>query len=125
MSDVAAPRFVGYVLGTTDPDRLADWYQKAFKGDTGEILGRPMVVVGGVRVVFDVRDDVSARSVEQGRFIINLFVDDIRATAAHIDTVGTTWVRELEVVENFGGVGTCEDPEGNYINLLAPVVPEG
>jgi predicted enzyme related to lactoylglutathione lyase len=121
MTDAEQARFAGYVLGCTNPEQLAAWYQKAFKGDTGEILGRPMVVVGGARVVFDPRDDITGKPSEPGRFIINVLVPDIDATAAHLDELGVTWLRAVERVEDFGGIGTFEDPEGNYVQLLAPV----
>jgi uncharacterized glyoxalase superfamily protein PhnB len=121
MTDAEQARFAGYVLGCTNPEQLAEWYQKAFKGDTGEILGRPMVVVGGARVVFDQRDDIADRAAEPGRFIINVSVTDIDAIAAHLDGLGVVWIRPVERVVGFGGIGTFEDPEGNYVQLLGAV----
>lgn len=113
--------FGGYVLGTTDADKLSAWYREAFAPDEepGDILGRPVIVVGGVRVVFDQRDDIAAATAEPGRCQPNLWVTDIVAIEARLNELGVTWVRPVETLAGFGSIATFTDPDGNYVQLLA------
>lgn len=117
MTDV---RFGGLVIGTRDPEGLSGWYLKALGTDGGDILGRPVVEVGGARLVFDRRDDVAPATAEPGRSQINLFTTDLDPLVAHLESLGVTWIRPMEVLPGFGGIGTFADPDGNYVQILAP-----
>jgi hypothetical protein len=120
MNDVVQSQFSGLVVGSADPDRLSAWYRAAFAPDDepGDILGRPVIMVGDARLLFDKRDDVAVRAAEPGRVLVNLFVTDVDAARSHLDTLGVTWIRPVETVAGFGSIGTFEDPDGNYVQLL-------
>ena len=83
------PTLGSILLASTDPDRLRAWYERAF-------AARPnpdgFLEFGGVAVLIDHRDDIAASCVEPGRVILNLHVDDARAAAAHLATLGVRWV---------------------------------
>jgi predicted enzyme related to lactoylglutathione lyase len=49
--------------------------------------------------------------------ILNFHVDDARAIAAHLNTLGVTWLVEPERREA-GWFGTLVDPDGNYIQII-------
>lgn len=72
----------------------------------------------GVGVLVVPRDDVAARTVEPGRVLINLHVDDIHAYAARLDELGAPWVAAVELRDAGLWFGTVEDPDGNYVRLI-------
>ncbi len=102
------------LIGTTDPDRLVDWYRKAFGLETD---GNGLLLAGDVGVIVERRDDVAATNPEPGRFIVNFHVPDARATAAHLTGLGVTWVAEVEE-RGPGMIGTLVDPDGNYVQVI-------
>ena len=108
-------RLGGLVLGSDDPERLSDWYRAAFApaAEPGTV-----VMVGGGRLVFDRRDDLAASTREPGRILVNFYVEDIDAVAAHLKGLGVTrWIRP---VEDFGPgrIATVEDPDVNYVQIV-------
>jgi Glyoxalase-like domain len=102
------------LLGSANPDRLRAWYQAAFAPDDA---GDGFLSFGGLPVLVDGRTDVSHTNGESGRVILNFHVDDARATAAHLNTLGVTWLVEPERREA-GWFGTLVDPDGNYIQII-------
>jgi catechol 2,3-dioxygenase-like lactoylglutathione lyase family enzyme len=102
------------LLGSTDPDRLRDWYRRAFQPAVFEGVGLDF---GDFAVIVEQRDDVSATNPQPGRFIINFHVDDVQAIAKHLDAMGVTWLVEVEEREP-GWFGTLLDPDGNYVQVI-------
>ena len=102
------------LLGSTDPDRLRDWYRRAFEPAAIEQVGLDF---GDLAVIVEPRDDVSATNPEPGRFIVNFHVDDVQAIAKHLDSMGVTWLVEVEEREP-GWFGTLLDPDGNYVQVI-------
>ncbi|WP_165949900.1 VOC family protein [Micromonospora sp. KC207] len=125
MASAVTVRFGGLVIGSADPQRLSAWYHAALAPDSepGDVLGRPVVEVGGARLVFDKRADVADATTEPGRILINLFTPDIQGAAAHLEGFDVRWVRPVETLPDFGSVGTFTDPDGNYVQLLSPAGP--
>jgi predicted enzyme related to lactoylglutathione lyase len=108
-------RLGGLVLGSDDPARLSAWYRAAFAPSAG---AGTVLRVGGTRLIFDRRDDLGQRTREPGRILINFYVQDISAVAAHLEALGgTRWIRP---VEQFGPgrIATVEDPVGNYVQIV-------
>lgn len=106
--------FGSMLLGSTDRDRLRDWYCRAFDLAPDE---NGVIVAGEVGVIVESRDDVAATNAEPGRFIVNFHVDDAVAAAAHLDTLGVTWVTEV-AERGPGRIGTLIDPDGNYVQVI-------
>lgn len=119
MKDNVEFQFSGLVLGTRDPERLSAWYRAAFapEQEPGDVIGRPLIEVGGTRLIFDQRTDVKAEAAEPGRILINLRVPDARAAEAHLRTLDVVWVRKLEALGPVL-IGTFEDPDGNYVQII-------
>ncbi|GIF07055.1 VOC family protein [Actinoplanes siamensis] len=116
MSHTPAPVLGSLLLASTDPDRLRDWYERAF-GVTAD--GDGFLRLGGVGLLIDHRQDVAARAPEPARVIVNLHVGDAAATARHLDTLGVRWLAELEYREPAGAwFGTVIDPDGNYVQII-------
>jgi hypothetical protein len=102
------------LLGSANPDRLRAWYQAAF---APEDAGDGFMSFGGLPVLVDGRTDVAATNGEPGRLILNFHVDDARATTAHLNALGVTWLVEPERREA-GWFGTLIDPDGNYVQII-------
>ncbi len=109
------------LLSSDDPARLAHWYATAFEakvestGDGGP--GYDVVELDGFYLMFDKRDDVSGSNGDGARCILNVEVDDPRATATRLDALGARWVSPLEVREG-NWFGTAIDPDGNWIQIV-------
>lgn len=118
---MAAPPLGSILLGTTNPRRLRDWYTAAFAGE-GEGFSEVSPTMfaatfGDVAVLIDGRTDVGDKNPEPGRVILNFHVEDARATADRLNSLGVTWLVELE--EREGGLfGTLVDPDGNYLQII-------
>ncbi|HYU38730.1 MAG TPA: VOC family protein [Acidimicrobiia bacterium] len=118
---MAAPPLGSILLGTTNPQRLRDWYAAALGPEGGGFTEvSPTMFAGNfgdVGLLIDGRDDVADKNPEPGRVILNFHVQNARATAARLDDLGVTWLVEPE--EREGGVfGTLVDPDGNFIQII-------
>jgi catechol 2,3-dioxygenase-like lactoylglutathione lyase family enzyme len=109
------PALGSILLASTDPDRLRAWYERVF-------VVRPnpdgFLELGGVAILIDQRDDVADRTSEPGRVILNFHVEDARAAAARLDTLGD--VRWIAALEQRGDAwfAALEDPDGNCVQII-------
>jgi hypothetical protein len=117
------PHLGGLVLGSTDPQRLYEWYKAAFAPDAGPKPDEMPVLaleLGGSWLIFEQRDDVAEKAAEPGRVLFNIEVDDIRAAEARLTALGVRWIRP--VTEPSPGepvmLATVEDPDGNYPQIF-------
>ena len=104
------------LLGSTDPDRLRDWYGRAFGATVVDDVVH-VLDLGGVDVIVEPRDDVAPTNPEPGRFIVNFHVDDVQAIAKHLDAMAVTWLVAVEERDH-GWFGTLLDPDGNYVQVI-------
>lgn len=112
------PHLGGVVLGSTEPERLWEWYRAAFDPGAerdGEMLA---LELGGSYLIFERRDDVGAKAAEPGRILINFEVDDIRAAERRLDdSLAVRWIRPVTDMDGEVFLATVEDPDGNYVQL--------
>lgn len=120
---MATPTLGSILLGTADPHRLRAWYTAALApGDAGggftEVTPTMFAgTFGDTSLLIDGRSDVAGTNPEPGRVVLNFHVDDARAVAEHLDSLGVTWLVALE--ERAGGLfGTLVDPDGNYVQII-------
>lgn len=115
---MASTKIMSMLLASADPERLRNWYVEALGPDSSEDQGGyRMVGFGGFYLVIDQRDDVGERNPEPGRMIINVDVEDARATAAKLDELGVEWLAKLE--DRDGSLfATAVDPDGNYVQII-------
>ncbi|WP_326689928.1 MULTISPECIES: VOC family protein [unclassified Streptomyces] len=125
MAEKKRPRVGGIVLGSTDPARLWEWYRAAFAPQSEKTeetgAGDPTLglELGGTYLIFESRDDVGRKSVEPGRLLVNFEVENIRGLEKHLTTdLNARWVREVENVDENVLLGTLEDPDGNYVQII-------
>jgi len=113
----------GILIGSEDPQRLADYYAKLFGkpgweegGFSGWQLGSGWVTVGP-------HDQVKGRSTHPGRVIWNLETPDVKGDFERLKAAGATVVQEPyhpgEASE--GWIATFSDPDDNYFQLMSPM----
>ena len=93
---------------------MREWYERAFG-----VAPNPdgFFEFGGVSVLIDPRDDVGDQAAEPARVILNFHVDDARAMAAHLDSLGVTWVVPVEF-RGDAWFATLTDPDGNLLQII-------
>jgi predicted enzyme related to lactoylglutathione lyase len=106
------------MLGTTDPNRLHDWYRTALPPRSDDVQGDYRILgYGSFYLFIDRRDDVQPQHPDGARTILNFDVTDARAAAERIDALGSTWVAPLE--DRDGSLfATAQDPDGNYVQVI-------
>lgn len=111
---MSVPTIGSVLLASTDVKRLRSWYERAF----GVAANRDgFLEFGGMSVLIDPRADVADRPAEPERVILNFHVDDARAMAVHLDSLGVTWVAPL-AYRTDAWFGTLLDPDGNVIQII-------
>jgi glyoxalase superfamily protein len=102
------------LVGSTDPDRLRSWYRAAFAPDQPE---QGPLNIGGVLLVFEKRTDVADKNPEPGRKVVNFHVEDAHEAESHLNSVGVTWLAELERRPS-GWFASLVDPDGSYVQII-------
>ena len=74
-----APELASVLLGTSNPDRLRQWYVAAFGVEPRDY---GWLTFGGFDLLIDGRDDVRNVNDEPGRMILNFHTDDAQSLAA-------------------------------------------
>jgi predicted enzyme related to lactoylglutathione lyase len=108
------PQLGSILLGTANPDQLRAWYREAFAVTEAE---NGFLDFGPVGLLIDGRDDVAGANPDPGRHILNFHVTDAKASAAHLDAMGVTWIAKLER-RDVGRFATLADPDGNYVQII-------
>ena len=115
MALVSEARLNSLVLGSSDPKRLAAWYQAAFAPDVEVTDSVLRLSQGGL--IFEQRDDVAAHAAEPGRILINIQVDELPLLVAHLEALDLEWIRPVEQIP-VGTIATVKDADGNFVNIL-------
>lgn len=116
---MGTPKLDSMLLASSDPERLRDFYSKAFgvSAEASPDGGYQVLDFGGFYVLIDSRDDVGTKNPEPGRMIINFDVDDARAVADQLTAAGAEWLSELEDRDG-SFFATAIDPDGNYVQII-------
>ena len=119
--------FNSILIGSEDPQRLADYYTKLFGepamsdgGYTGWRIGSGWVTVGP-------HDQVHGKSAHPGRVIWNIETPDVRDVFERFVGAGAIVVREpysFDDDPSGGLIATFADPDDNYFQLISPMRPE-
>jgi predicted enzyme related to lactoylglutathione lyase len=113
--DMAAPPIGSLLVGSTQPDAMKLWYERAFDVSQNAMGAFEF---GPVQLFIETHSDVADKySLEPARIIVNFDVDDCRALVRHLKDLGTRFVRDIEAMP-FGLIATARDPDGNYIQLI-------
>ena len=113
------------LIGSEDPERLAEYYGKLFGkpgwedgGYTGWQIGTGWMTVGP-------HDQVKGRNPHPGRVIWNIEASDVVGEFERFKAAGATVVREpYHPAEDYEGwICTFSDPDDNYFQLVSPMGP--
>jgi predicted enzyme related to lactoylglutathione lyase len=109
------------LIGSEDPQRLADYYTKLFGepaftdgGSTGWQIGSGFLSVGP-------HSEVHGKNASPGRLLWNIETPDVKAEFDRLRAAGAIVVREPY---DFGGdmwIATFADPDDNYFQLMSPM----
>ena len=114
------------LIGSEDPQRLADYYTKLF-GEPGWNEGGYIgwqVGSGGFTV--GPHDQVQGKNPQPGRLIWNIETPDVRSEFDRLVAAGATVVQEpYGIGENDqDAICTFSDPDDNYFQLMSPMDPD-
>lgn len=106
-------------INSSNPQRLYDFYHDKLGLEVNPGSGEGALWAGpGATLIFDTHSQVSGRNDSPARHLVNLFVDDIDAAQSEIEGRGVSFFRN-KGLEWWGGIiSTCEDPDGNYVQLI-------
>jgi len=114
------------MIGTTHPQALADFYAK--------VLGKPADMVdpengfwgwqvGGAFMSVLSHSEMGGKSKDAGRVMINFETEQVKEEFERIKSAGATVIKEpYEMGEGSGWIATLADPDGNYFQLISPMV---
>ncbi|MGH8892172.1 MAG: VOC family protein [Actinomycetes bacterium] len=119
--------FNSILIGSEDPQRLVDYYNKLFGdpgwsdgGYTGWQIGSGYVTVGP-------HTEVTGKSAHPGRIIWNIESADVKGDFDRFKESGATVIAEPYTLEGMEGglIATFADPDDNYFQLMSPMPSEG
>ena len=112
------------LIGSEDPQRLADYYTKLFGeptwnegGYVGWMLGQGGMTVGP-------HDQVKGTNPQPGRMIWNIETTDVKSEFDRLVEAGAKVVREpyeLGEGDQTATIATLSDPDENYFQLVTPM----
>lgn len=116
--------FNSILIGSEDPQRLADYYTQLFGspafadgGFIGWQIGNGWITVGQ-------HDEVNGKNAHPGRLIWNIETADVRGEFDRLVAAGATVVREPYGLDGLEGqIATLSDPDDNYFQLMSPMEP--
>ncbi len=116
--------FNSILIGSEDPQRLADYYTKLFGEPQMSDGGYTGWQIGGGFVTVGPHSEVNGKNVHPGRLIWNIETTDVKGEFDRLVAAGATVVREPYGFEQMEGqIATLADPDDNYFQLMSPMEP--
>jgi predicted enzyme related to lactoylglutathione lyase len=111
------------LIGSEDPQRLAEFYTGLFGKPTMEDGGYTGWQIGSGWLSVGPHDQVTGKNPHPGRVIWNIETPDVQAEFDRLKAAGATVVQEPY---NPGGgaeflIATFADPDDNYFQLMSPM----
>ena len=115
--------FNGILIGSENPQRLADYYTKLFGKPGWDEGGYTGWQVGSGSVTVGPHDQVKGRNAQPGRLIWNIESADVKGDFERFKAAGATVIREPYDFEEAPGswIATFADPDDNYFQLVSPM----
>jgi len=115
------------LIGSDDPQRLADYYTKLFGEPIWNQGGYIGWMIGSGSVTVGPHDQVTGKNVHPGRLIWNIETADVQGEFDRLVAAGATVIREpygMDEDPSGGAIATLADPDDNYFQLMSPMQPE-
>jgi predicted enzyme related to lactoylglutathione lyase len=117
--------FNSILIGSDDPQRLAEYYTKLFGEPGWNEAGYVGWLIGSGGVTVGPHDEVHGKNAHPGRIIWNIETSDVQAEFDRMKAAGAIVVREPYSFEQAPGslIATLADPDDNYFQLTTPMQP--
>ena len=114
--------FNSILIGSENPERLADYYTKLFGEPTWNEGGYIGWMIGSGAVTVGPHDQVYGKNPQPGRLIFNIESADVQGDFDRFKAAGATVIREPYGFEGMDGmIATFADPDDNYFQLMSPM----
>jgi predicted enzyme related to lactoylglutathione lyase len=113
------------MIGSEDPQRLADYYTKLFGEPAWNEQGFIGWQIGSGAVTVGPHDQIKGKNPQPGRLIWNIETPDVKGEFDRLVQAGATVVQEpynpgpSEGAEML--ICTFSDPDDNYFQLMSPM----
>jgi predicted enzyme related to lactoylglutathione lyase len=111
------------LIGSENPQRLAEYYMKLFGKPAWEEGGYSTWQLGSGSITVVPHDQVKGKNAHPGRVIWNVETPDVRGEFERLKAAGATVVQEpyrpMEATDMW--VTTFSDPDDNYFQLVSPM----
>jgi len=112
------------LIGSADPQRLADYYTKLFGAPGWNDGGFSSWQIGTGFVTVGPHDQVAGSNTQPGRLIWNIECADVKGEYGRLKAAGATVVQEPyqpgEMPDAW--IATFSDPDSNYFQLMTPMM---
>ncbi len=117
--------FNSILIGSEDPQRLAEYYTKLFGDPTMSEGGYTGWQIGSGFVTVGPHDQVHGSNAHPGRIIWNIETADVKGQFERLAAAGAIVVREPYGFEEEPNalIATLADPDDNYFQLMTPMEP--
>jgi predicted enzyme related to lactoylglutathione lyase len=115
------------LIGSEDPQGLADYYTRLFGEPTWNQGGYIGWQLGTGSLTVGPHTEVTGRNAQPGRIIWNIETADVKGEFGRFKAAGATVIREpytMEEAPDAGFIATLADPDGNYFQLISPMQPD-
>ena len=114
------------LIGSEDPQRLADFYTKLFGEPTWSEGGYIGWLIGSGSVTVGPHDQVNGKNTQPGRIIWNIETPDVKGEFDRFKAAGAEVIAEPYGMGDTpdAQIATFADPDGNYFQLMAPMPAE-
>jgi predicted enzyme related to lactoylglutathione lyase len=116
------------LIGSEDPQRLADFYTKLFGEPAWNQGGYIGWLIGSGSITVGPHDQVSGKNAQPGRIIWNIESADVKGDFDRFRAAGATVIKDPynpgEPGDESGLIATFADPDDNYFQLMSPMQPD-
>ena len=116
--------FNSILIGSEDPQRLADYYTRLFGEPAWNDGGYIGWMIGSGSVTVGPHSEVSGKNAHPGRIIWNIESADVKGDFERFKAAGATVVREpygMGESPDEAQIATFADPDDNYFQLMSPM----
>jgi predicted enzyme related to lactoylglutathione lyase len=115
--------FNGILIGSDNPQRLADYYRGLFGDPAWDGGGYTTWMIGSGGVSVGPHSEVHGSNAQPGRLIWNIETTDVKGEFDRLKAAGAIVVREPYSFDEFpdAWIATLADPDDNYFQLVSPM----
>ena len=120
--------FNSILIGSDQPERLAEYYTKLFGKPTWDEGGYVGWLIGSGAVTVGPHDEVRGKNAHPGRIIWNIESADVKGDFERLRAAGARVIQEPYAPDTGDAaeapemaVATFADPDDNYFQLVSPM----